>query len=199
MSGAILDGSGKGFRAKVNQRQELQIQSRAIPHAALKCVAGEVFLLSTPWRTVNTTGGRMLWLQFSDPVKYLVLDQLMVSWNGGNTNHNKPLKVEYVLGDTQPTTGTTPWAVANTNSLSTNTLSATILMWDGSTGNGMTGHTSGATAGRLFCPQGYTTQPIDGKMIVGPGMTLAVNAVGIEEGEMSFSGYVYLFDPRVDG
>jgi len=199
MSGIIIDGSGKGFNAKVNQRQELQVQSRAIPHAALKCVRGEVFLVSTPWRNIDSTGGRLIWMLFSDPVKYLVIEQLMIAWDGGSTNYNKPLEVEYILGDSAPTTGTAAWAAANTNSLSTNELDATLLVWDGTTGSGMTGHTPGAAAGRLQAAPGYTSSLVEGKMIVGSGMTLSVNVKAPETGRMSFSGYLYLFDPEVDG
>ena len=108
MSGIIIDGTGTGLRAKVNQRNELQTQSRSIPHSALKCVAGQVFLLSLPYYTVGTTGGRVGIMLFSDPVYYLIVDQLIVSWNGGSTTGTKGLQVDYIIGDTLPTTGTIP-------------------------------------------------------------------------------------------
>jgi len=199
MSGIIIDGTGTGLRAKVNQRNEIQTQSRAIPHSALKCVAGQVFLLSFPFYTIDTTGGRIGWMVFSDPVYYLVLDQLIVSWNGGSTTGTKALRVEYVIGDTQPTTGTIPYGAGNSNTLSTNSLNATILAWDGVTGSGITGHTPGVSTGRVMAPQGYTISPVEGKMIIGSGISLSINMKAEETGVGSFTGYFYLFDPEVDG
>ena len=63
----------------------------------------------------------------------------------------------------------------------------------------MTGHTPGATAGRLIAPQGYTISPVEGKLIVGSGITLSVNMKAEEIGVATFTAYFYLFDPEVDG
>ena len=190
----IKDGTGTDYRAKVNSNHELHTRARSIDHAALKCVDGNMFLLSLPFMNITTTGGRIAWMLFSDPINYLVLDKLIPSWNGGNSSSNKALQVEYVIGDTAPTTNTQPWAIANSNLLSTNTLTSTIKIWNG-TGDGMTGHTPGVTAGRMIVGQGYTITPVEGKMIVGPNMTLSINYKAEEAGVASFTGYFYLYDP----
>lgn len=196
---AIQDGTGKGYFAKVNQRNELQVQSRMLTQSALKCVSGDVFLLSTPFVTVSTTGGKMVWLLFSDPSKYLVVDSLHFNWNGGDTTQNKALKLELVVGDSAPTANDNPHAAANTNTNSTNALISTVKVWNGSSGDGMTIVTPGTTVGRMIVGQGYTVSEVNGRLIVGPGSTLSLNAIGEEAGEFTMSAYMYLFDSDVDG
>lgn len=198
MSGPIIDGTGGRIGARVDSRHSLHVQSRSIPQAALKCVTGDVFLLGMPWFTVSTNGGRMIWMQFNDADKLLVLDSLYINYNGGDTNHNRACQVEFILGDTQPTTGTTPWAAGNTNAGSTNSLSATVRVWDGVTGDGMTGHTPGITSSRVILGQGRQEINVGGRMIVTPGTTMSVNFKPEEAGLVAFSGFFYLLDPEKD-
>ena len=199
MSGIIVDGTGTSYKACVDARNEIHTRARTVDQAALKCVDGEVFLLSLPFYTISTAGGRVAWMKFTDPSRYFVLDKLIPSWNGGNTNHNRALQVEFIIGDTEPDTGTIPYGLANSNTLSTHTLDATVKAWDGATGSGMTGHTPGQAAGRMIVGQGYTIAPVEGKMIIGPNTSLAINYKAEEEGVATFTGYFYLFRPTVDG
>lgn len=200
MSGIIIDGTGNSYRAKVDARHEFRTRARTVDQAALKCVDGEIFLLSLPFYTIAAdTATRIAWMQFTDPVNYFVLDKLIPSWNGGDTNHNRAMRVEYIIGDGAPTGGTTAYGMANSNTLSTNTLDATVYAWDGVTSGGIAVASSGLATGRMLVGQGYTIAPVDGKMIVGPGVTLSVRVTGEEAGECTFTGYFYLFDPEIDG
>ena len=198
MSGLIIDGVGTSNKARVDARHELHTRARTVDQAALKCVDGEIYLLSIPFYTVGTNGGRVAWMRFTDPNRYFVLDKLIPSWNGGNTNHNRCMQVEYVIGDGDPTANHTAYAMANSNTLSTNTLNATIYVWDG-VGDGITVASSGTSTGRMIVQKGYTIAPVDGKMIVGPNTTLSVKFTAEEAGVATFTGYFYLFDPDVDG
>ena len=198
MGGPIIDGTGKNQWARVDSRHSLHVQSRSIPQSALKCVTGDVFLLGMPFYTVTSAGGRMIWMEFTDASKQLVLDALYINYNGGNTNHNRACQVEFVLGDTQPSVGTMPWAAGNTNAGSTNQLSSTVRVWDGVTGTGMTGHTPGITSSRVILGQGRQAIDVNGRMIVTPGTTMSINFKPEEEGVVAFSGFFYLFDPAKD-
>lgn len=199
MSGPIVDGIGTMNKAQVDARFELHTRARTVDQAALKCVDGQIFLLSIPFYTVTAAAHLLAWMNFTDPNKYFVLDKLIPSWNGGDTNHNRAMKVEYLIGSTTPTAGHTLYGMANSNTLSTNTLNATIYVWDGVTGTGMTQASGGIPTGRMIVGQGYTIAPVDGKMIVGPNTTLAVRITPEETGQVTFTGYFYLFDPNVDG
>lgn len=200
MSGIIVDGKGTSYKAEVDARNELHTRSRTVDQAALKCVDGQIFLLSLPFYAVAAaTPTRVAWMQFTDPVNYFVLDKLIPSWNGGNTNHNTSMNVEFIIGDGAPTAGHTLYGAANSNTLSTNTLNATIYTWDGVTAGGIATATTGLSTGRMVVGQGYTIAPVDGKMIVGPGITLSVRYTAEEAGVCTFTGYFYLFNPAVDG
>jgi hypothetical protein len=199
MSGIIVDGKGTSFKAEVDARNELHTRSRTVDQAALKCVDGQVFLLSVPFYSVPAAACRMAWMQFTDPNNYFVLDKLIPSWNGGNTSHIAAMKVEFIIGDGAPTAGHTVYGLANSNLGSTNQLLATVYAWDGVTGNGITTATTGLSTGRMIVGQGYTIAPVDGKMLVPPGTTLSVMVTAEEAGVATFTGYFYLFDPDVDG
>ena len=103
-----------------------------------------------------------------------------------------------MVGSTTPTANHTPYGLANSNTLSTGTLDATVYVWDG-VGTGMTQASAGLPTGRMIVSQGYTIAPVDGKMIVGPNTTLGVRVTPEETGKMTFTGYFYLFNPDVDG
>jgi len=199
MSGMIVDGTGTSNKAQVDARFELHTRARTIDQAALKCVDGQVFLLSLPFYTVPASAHIIAWMQFTDPVNYFVLDKLIPSWNGGSTSHNRAMRVEFILQSGAPTAGHTPYGLANSNILSTATLDATVYAWDGATAGGITVATPGLATGRMIVGQGYTIAPVDGKMIVGPGTTLAVRVTPEEQGDVTFTGYFYLFNPAVDG
>ena len=199
MSGIIVDGVGNSYKARVDARHEIHTRARTVDQSALKCVDGEVFLLSIPFYTVTATASLIAWMEFTDPNKYFVLDKLIPSWNGGDTNHNRCMQVEFLIGSTVPTAGHTAYGLANSNTLSTNTLDATVYVWDGVTGTGMTQASPGLPTGRMIVDKGYTIAPVDGKMIVGPNTTLGVRVTPEETGKVTFTGYYYLFDPEVDG
>jgi len=199
MSGIIVDGTGSSNKVQVDGRHELHTRARTVDQAALKCVDGQIFLLSIPFYTVTATPSLIAWMNFTDPDHYFVLDKLIPSWNGGNTNHNRTMKVEFLIGSTVPTAGHTAYGLANSNTLSTNTLDATVYVWDGVTGTGMTQASEGIPTGRMIVDKGYTIAPVDGKMIVGPNTTLGVRVTPEETGTVTFTGYYYLFDPSVDG
>jgi hypothetical protein len=199
MSGIIVDGKGTSFKAEVDARNELHTRARTVDQAALKCVDGQVFLLSTPFYSVPAAACRMAWMQFTDPNNYFVLDKLIPSWNGGSTSHNRAMRVEFIIGDGAPTAGHTPYGLANSNLGSTNQLLATVYAWDGVTGNGITTATAGISTGRMVVGQGYTIAPVNGKMLVPPGTTLSVQVTAEEAGVATFTGYFYLFNPDVDG
>ena len=199
MSGMLTDGTGTMYRAKIDARNELHSRARTVEQSALKCVDGEVFLLSIPFYAIGTDPARLAWMQFNDPNNYFVLDKLIPSWNGGNTSHNRAMKVEYIIGDGAPTAGHTPYGLANSNLGSTNQLDATVYVWDGMTGNGITTASTGLSTGRMIVPQGYTITPVNGKMLVVPGTTLSIMYTAEEAGVATFTCYFYLFNPDVDG
>lgn len=194
MSHQIKDGSGDGYLAKVDSRHNLWTQCRNIQESRFACAEGQMVIASTPIYTITATGGRVLWLDWTETNKSLVIDRFFFHWNGGDTNHDRVAFVSFAVGDTQPTTGTTASALVNTNTSSSVTHSSTLLVWNGSTGDGMTGHTPGVVISTLQLRQGCTHIPVDGIFIFGPSSKLSINVNGEETGKFSMSGYGYCMD-----
>jgi len=188
----IEDGKGSGKKAYVDNENHLHCTSSIESLLAHRSHYDQTaFGISTPMRTITTTGGRILFIKNISSNKEFYVTDFWFNWNGGSTNFNRPCYGELIFGDTEPTTNTTTSAAGNLNLGSTNTADLTVLYWN-ETGNGMTGHAAGNTAFYwTFCknPSFYHT---DGSIILGTANTMSMTLRGEEigEGSINILGYM---------
>ena len=197
MSMTIKSGVGSAYLAGVSADNELLVRSQSRQLELVKTIDGRTFLAATLLLDITTTQGMVGWMQLTDTVNQLAIASIAVSWNGGDTNHDRCCEVAFMAGATQPDTNTATLSLRNTNTTSTRTLGATGLKWDG-VGTGMTGHTPGLTLAESTFRKGYTVLDLEGKMIIGPSSTLSVLAKGEEAGRMSVTVYFYLLEQGDD-
>ena len=185
--GIVLeDGQGSGKKAGITN--EHQILTRAVTESLLSHQSHEKensFGISTPMRTITTTGGRILFIKNISSSKFFITD-FWFNWNGGSANFNRPCYGELIFGDTQPDTNTTTGGAGNLNRTSVNTANLTVLYWS-ETGDGMTGHTDGTTAFYWVYNSTPAYYHTDGSIILGSDDTISVNLRGEEEGEASIN------------
>jgi len=192
MGNFIKDGTGKGYLARVDCHNLLYTFSVGMSVAAHECLKGNTYLISSPLMNITTTQGLIGWNLYSGD-HALAIDKINIYWNGGSTNYNRPLEVEFKAGDGLPTTNISSISIGNTYIGSPKTLEATALYWNG-TGTGMTGHTSGASVGANICSVGINTFDINGSFIVASGTTLSTYARGEEAGKVSFAVWAYEYN-----
>jgi len=182
----IEDGQGSGKKTGVDSDNRLL--TRATTESLLSYysdIKENSFGISTPMRTITTTGGRILFIKKTSSLKFHITD-FWFNWNGGSTNFNRPCFGELIFGDTQPDTNTTTGGAGILNRTSSNTANLTVLYWN-ETGNGMTGHTAGTTAFYWCFGQDPAYYHTDGAIILGVNDTLSVNLRGQEIGEGSIN------------
>jgi len=192
MSNAIKDGTGKGYLARVDDHHLLYTLSVTLPIPAHECLKGNSYLIASPLMNITTAQGLVGWFYYSGSYT-LAISKINIYWNGGSTNYNRPLEIEFKAGDGQPTTNIAPISIGNTYIGNAKDLSGSALYWNG-TGAGMTGHSSGSSVGQNVCSIGINTFDIDGAFIVAPGTTLSTYARGEEIGKVSFAVWAYEYD-----
>jgi len=187
MPDMISDGRGKGNLAEVNSEQQLLTFATTTPLIAKRSeFDGNAFGITTPMRTITTTGGRILFIKNLDSSKNFYFTDFWFNWNGGNTNHNRAMLGQLVFNDTVPDTNVTTGSAGATNRTIPSSADLTVLYWD-ETGDGMTGHTPG-TAGFYWCNgQGAQHYHVGGAIIIGTNDTISVNLQGEEEGEAAIN------------
>jgi len=186
--GFILeDGKGQGYKAQINSSNQLLTSATTESLLSRRSSASQTaFGISTPMLTINTTGGRMLFIKnLSSTLDFYITD-FWFNWNGGSTNFNRPCYGELAFGDTVPDTNITISGAGNLHLSSAITADLTVLYWN-ETGNGMTGHTAGNTAFYWTFNNTPAFYHTDGSIILGTQNTLSVNLRGEETGEGSIN------------
>jgi hypothetical protein len=199
MPGMIKDGTGKGFLAKVDDKNRLFTRAINVPIRASKAGMGQAFVISLDRVPITATKGLVGWLYNSDDSRYLAIPQISISWNGGDTNHNRVLEVDFAGGDGQPTTNTKAVVSRNTKGGDPTALPAVALQWNG-VGTGMTGHdvTQHVDISFIAVAQGHTVVETEGAFLVSPKTSISLYARGEELGSSSVSVWSYILDPALD-
>ena len=182
----IEDGTGSGKKASVDAGNLLQTKS--VTESLLSHTSHDgqnAYGISTPMRTITTTGGRILFIKNTSASNFRISD-FWFNWNGGSTNFNRPCYGELAFGDTEPDTNITTGGAGNLNQTSVNEATLTVLYWD-ETGDGMTGHTPGQTAFYWAFSKNPAHYHTDGAIILGINNTLSVSLRGEEIGEGSIN------------
>lgn len=163
----IEDGKGKGYKVKIDDKNKLYTFSHTITDDQVASIQGRYYTTSSGMLPVTATGGRMQWIKLTETSKVLLLSHISVSWNGGSTNYNRPVKLGIYALDSEPSANKTASLAYNQNSLSSNTASMTIWNWD-SVGDGLTIGTPGINTVNYMCQQGYTNINFRNAWILGP-------------------------------
>lgn len=188
----LADGTGKGFLAKIDEDNRLATRGVAESDVKVATIEGRSFVLSaTDIAIPANTPVNVLYVSFEDPRRNFIVDSLTHSWNGGNTNFNRPLTSIMSVMVGPPTANHVPSMMFNGNFTSTAVALATVYAWDGVGAGGMTLPAPGLPAYTMFYPHGVTRQEYAGGMIMGKGNTMAYKFSSPEAGRLSFvmSGY----------
>lgn len=186
MPDIIRDGTGQGYLAKVDDENHLLVTSASEPLIAHRShYDGSAYGLSTPMRTITTTGGRILWFKNTNTKSFWLTD-FWFNWNGGTTSHNRVVFGQFIFDDTEPTTNITTGGTGVLNRAKTNGTDLTILYWD-EVGDGMTGHDAGTPAFYWCNGQGAAHYNVGGAIILGTNNTISFNLQGEEVGEASIN------------
>jgi hypothetical protein len=199
MSTPIKDGTGKGFLARVDSRNEISVSSRSADLCHVKSREGQAFAISTPPLDITTsTTGKIAYFKFTDSTKYFALHSLDLFWNGGSTNYNKTFALNQFTGGTvAPTANITSGTISNTNMGSSVELNATFLYWNGAS-TGMSGDVAMYSIGTMYYGPGVTQYMYDGIYILTPNTTLAYSVTVPEDGKVAMSLKGYVLEPGVD-
>jgi len=187
----IRDGKGRSFLAGVDYENRLLVNSVSIPyimHMSFK--HGRAYTISSVQQTLSAvdTWNYILFMKNIDPDRFIIVDIIRVSWNGGSTNYNRPL---YVRGSMPviPTGNQAEITAQNINQVSTNEASGNFYRWDG-VGSGMTpvGYASSSTT---MYQQGNTDIDFKGSIIMGLNDTIGYEVKSPEVGDCNISVYFY--------
>ena len=182
----VEDGTGNSYKARVCDHNRLAVAGVARGYSAWKTLLGKTHLVSTGFMPVTTTEGLMFWFQYTHESRHITIDRVNMFWNGGNTNHNRALKVLFDGGFTSvPTTNEQELTIYNANITSKLVLSADVYGWDG-VGSGMTGQAGGGVLlSSNLVSQGATQWNVAGRLLLGPGSIIGILAQGEEAGNMA--------------
>lgn len=195
MSDLILrDGTGTSRRAKVNTNGQLHVRAITTPRIHQASDGGNAYMLGT---TLLTLGGvaehNVLYGAPSPPEgKLAVFDKIRLSWNGGDTNHDRALVVRLYADSSAPTANKTTVIPANLNFGSANLAPGTYERWDGVGTSGMTVASQGTLALTWIISQGMTIVDFDDSIILPKGSALLLTVEGEEVGKFSVNAVGYI-------
>lgn len=180
----IQDGSGQGPSAKVGSDNRLHVNSSAAPKLANASLKGKAFAITTQEYTVTTTHSTHLYIR-NDSAENFLISQVIVSYDGGNTNFNRAGSMHLHLNPTEPTANHTAVTPTNLNLGGADNAQLTVYKWDG-VGSGLTIATPGPRAFDQFVNKGSTALFLEGVLILPPGQSLGVSMYSADEtGEAS--------------
>jgi len=183
----IKDGSGTGYRAKVDTHNRLLVKSAATTESALVSDRdGLAFTLPIMNYPLGTPAEEyeLLWFKNTDPDRHFHINRYYLSWNGGDTNHNRACDVRLYVGMAQPSANYVDFSPGNLNLTSPRVALAEAKLWNG-VGSGMTVASLGTKAQAAYLGQGATQFDIDGTFIIGYGQIIGVTATPEEAGKLS--------------
>jgi len=199
MGHQIKDGTGKGYLAKVDSRNDLHTSSLTRTISQVKALGGWMFSVPVPVYTTSANGGRLFAAKVTETSKICVLEGFRWNWNGGNTNFNRCVYVDYYIGDGTPSANALALGSAGsgcTNTNSPNTMSISVWMWN-TVGDGMT-TTAGTRISSEIHGPGHNYVELFGHYVIAPNSMMSVNVKGEEVGKVSCTAYFYLIDPMID-
>ena len=165
---------------------------------------GKLFGVGTGYLTTSGSMnlGGVLWLRNDSVTENIHVQKLIFGWNGGSTSFNRVIRsfIKYQTGE--PTANNTSITdqienISFTGSAAVASGDVTAYKWDG-VGNGFTSGSGGFLQIPNQIPQGNTSIPIDGEIILGPGDSMEMQVIdngSDQEAGVYNVAVVYYFAP----
>lgn len=189
----ILDGSGKGYRAFVNDDGKLEVSAVIDTYESyISANFGRAFSVSTRVQTLNSTNEHyVMWLQNQSQQYDMRIWVANFAWNGGSTNHNRVMKWGWYVASGAPTANYTTAVVGNLNLKSNNTSGVSVYKWDG-VGDGMTMGSAGFLTTQELFAQGHSIISAQGIPVLGYNDISAFSITGEEIGDFVITLRFYM-------
>lgn len=188
MAETIKDGAGTGKALQVNSEHRALISSvsRSL-RTYISMEHGQSYSVNTGILTLSAadTWHWVIWWQNVATTKDLHMHQIILSWNGGSTNYNRPLEVRNLITIAgAPTANHTAKKPSNNNKKSSNEAELDVYIWDGVSA-GMTDSAGGA-GGNSFQPQGRNILQFgDGHVVSGLNEGIGLQVRSPEVGDFN--------------
>lgn len=196
----IRDGQGQGYLAGVdNENRFLTNSVVTTQRSHVSAKTGQSYSIATGLLTLSAadTWHWVLWYINTSTVRNLYVDSIIITWDGGSTNYNRPLFMQNTIPLAgAPTGNETLFSPSQNNKNSANVADALAYRWDG-VGAGMTDSTGPAGGGTAH-RQGYTVIPFDGNVITGLDEAVGLSVKSPEIGIFSVGVSFYFIDKEAE-
>jgi hypothetical protein len=186
MSDLILkDGTGSGYRVKVTSDNSLQVDATTRSNAQYRSSQGVGFAVALQIQSV-TGGTEYAALRFknTDTTRNWRVNNVFLSYNGGDTNHNRMCEGRFYVGMTAPSANATVVTPGNLNLSSSGVAQADAHVWDG-VGSGMTVVSNGVLAYTGLFGPGFNQISFDGATVLGLNDILGLTVKPEETGKIA--------------
>jgi len=188
----IQDGTGTGKRLKIDSNNRAQVRAQSELVIAVKSLDdGDAYQMYCPSLTLGGVAEHnAFYFKNTSETRSFVINKYFLSWNGGDTNHNRIAFVKQYINAGAPTANSTQFGAGNLNTGSGNVASMTVYYWDGVGTTGMT-QTAGTQAGELQISQGVKVVDIQGSTVIAPQDSITISFTGEEVGKIgvTIEGY----------
>ncbi len=182
----IKDGSGTGSVVKVEGQR---LWTKGVASSTLANIAnttGYSFSYGVFDKTLPGTDEYLVFrFKNTDSSREFHLHRLMLSYNGGSTNHDRTIRAGFYVGTYPPSANYTSVTPNSTNFGKSLTSPSECQAWDG-VGNGMTTVTNGLFAFSNYFEKGFTDIILDGTIIVPFGQSIGITVKPEEIGVFCF-------------
>lgn len=209
MAETIRDGTGAGALARVTSDNRLATDSIVTLASSERSLTGNLFGVGTGYLTTSgsMSFGGVLWLRNDATTEDLLVQKLIFGWNGGTTSFNRVVRSFIKYQTSAPTGNATSINdqienISKTGGAAVASGKVTAFKWDG-VGDGFTGGSGGFLQIPNQIPQGNTSIPIDGEIILGPGDAMEMQVIDSGTADLEAGIYnvaiVYYFAPSGQG
>lgn len=192
----IRDGKGRSYLLEIGSDSRAKVEAVTIPeesHVGFENgLAFQLGVGSEPMEAIDTTNWNLVIdLTNIDPTRNLIMTNLTMSWNGGDTTGGRVVwarvKAVYTI-----TGNYTAGTLTNLNQTSANIALATFNIWDG-VGTGIT-HTGGFSSTPFALTQGRTEIRLYNTMVLGLNGFLGLEIKPEEVGKLALGGMIFFKD-----
>ena len=192
----IEDGTGSGFLAKVNTDNRLETTAVSEDSAFEANKNGKAFFLSNNDISIGSGAPyRVFNLKNTSSTESIVIDGIVISHNGGDTNGDKIVEIGYYFEESI-TANNVAGTVFPLNGASSITPTVQYWVWDG-VGTGMTA-SNGQKVHTEFFDRGLNKQPLPGKFILSSQSALTISVECVEALKCSVLVFFHLVETERD-
>jgi hypothetical protein len=188
----LEDGTGQGFLAKVGTDNKVYTFSTTFPRIAdvsdnkQQAYSFASDLLSS----VPASQAAVSRVVNDSTTSDLIITNIYISYNGGDTNHNRAAHWALYSSMSAPSANDTAGSAENLNTITSAPADVTFRVWDG-VGSGMTVASNGTLLSDIIVGQGSFNWDFQDSLIIAPtrnvGITVAAEEIG--DASVTFKGY----------